>query len=91
METKALVESLETWDLIAVLSHQLVVTHLVLKGLHSFTCRMGELGEIIYSQTMLIIDSPLILFKKDPILGPHSHSGKGKRKQSGEEAEAQNP
>lgn len=69
METKALVESLEIWDLIAVLPHQLVVTHLVLKGLQSFTCRMGELDEIIYSQIMLIIDSPLILFKKDPILG----------------------
>ena len=58
METKALVESLEIWDLTAALAYQLPVTlicHLVLGGLSSFTSKMGELGEIIYSQTMLII------------------------------------
>lgn len=58
METEALVESLEIWDLTAALAYQLCVTficHLVLGGLSSLTSKMGELGEIIYSQTMLVI------------------------------------
>lgn len=46
METKALVESLEIWDLIAVLPYQMGDSHLVLKGLSLFTCRMGELGRV---------------------------------------------
>lgn len=65
METEALVESLEIWDLTA--AYQLCVTficHLVLGGLSSFTSKMGGLGEIIYSQTMLIIGITTDVFLK---------------------------
>lgn len=43
---KTLVESHEIWDLTAALAYQLVVTltcHVVLWGVSSFTCKMGEL------------------------------------------------
>lgn len=57
-KTKALVESHEFWDLTAAVAYQWCVTlicHPVLWGLSSFTCNMGEWGEIIYSQTILIM------------------------------------
>lgn len=78
-----LVESHEIWDWIAALAYQLGVTlicHLVLWGLSLFTCKVGELVDLIYSQNIWAIRITTGALLKGPYLRPiNRNSGEGKR------------